>query len=441
MEKILSLVFSVLILVNAFCVRSIARTWLSPACMFSLFWFCMTFIPLVVLFTIPVNPLAILFILACTVSFSFSVFMFKWDVALAMNKNKNNLSHDYFNNKYLETTFLVLSVLAVLSILLHTFGQGITLNDLLSNPFKTVGTYVNLRYSENLERSFFSRFSLTLNYVCVCLGGILLNSKISKARQLYLVVLSFLPSLLIMAIQSSKGAFFLSCAFFYGGVLVRRVFRNDLRLITKETLGVVLLSFLIVVPLVIFSFLARGMSDQHIGYVSWKLTSYLLSYSFAHLYAFSDWFAWYIGHQSYYVYTLLEPSLGFYTFMAWFQFFGDSRFVPAGVFDEYFQYGTFLKSNIYSFYRPLVIDFTIPGAIIFFYLLGVFFNGTFYVMLKCKKPILTVIVFLVFTGFVYQSFVISLFMYRTTYTMFVLLYLVLLFNNYRYNNSTSGVVA
>src|SRR6266436_455289 len=61
-EKCFALVFSLMILGQAYLVRRYVGTWLFPACIFGLFWFGFTFFPLAILFWVPVNPYAIAFI-------------------------------------------------------------------------------------------------------------------------------------------------------------------------------------------------------------------------------------------------------------------------------------------------------------------------------------------------------------------------------------------
>ncbi len=77
-DKCLALVFSLMILGQAYLVRRYVGTWLFPACLFGLFWFGLAFIPLVVLPTVPIDPWGTGFILLCLAAFSFSAVFFPW---------------------------------------------------------------------------------------------------------------------------------------------------------------------------------------------------------------------------------------------------------------------------------------------------------------------------------------------------------------------------
>src|SRR5262245_17797861 len=87
-DKYLALIFSLTILGQAYLVRRYVGTWLSPACLFGLFWFGFTFFPLTILFWIPVNWLSIGFILLCMTAFTAPVLLFDWKTALKRNLQK-----------------------------------------------------------------------------------------------------------------------------------------------------------------------------------------------------------------------------------------------------------------------------------------------------------------------------------------------------------------
>jgi hypothetical protein len=68
--KIIAIFFSILFLVQAYIIRITAGSYLVPGALFSFVWFIFTIIPLVVLFGVPVNPISILYLLACVFVFS-----------------------------------------------------------------------------------------------------------------------------------------------------------------------------------------------------------------------------------------------------------------------------------------------------------------------------------------------------------------------------------
>lgn len=427
--KIISLFFSLLILANAIYVRRVVKTWLFPACMFSLFWFFMTFFPLAVLFAVPAQPLAIIFIFFCTVFFSLGAYPFNWKSAIKKNLMKKVIAEDYFNNKFLMTVFIIVQPLTLIFLVMSTLDQGFTIRDLIFDLYKSAGRYAELRYSDNVKQTIYSRFVFTLSYVGVSIGGLLFSSLQTKKGRMILLFVCFLPSVLIMVTQSAKGALFLSMAFFYGGILVNRIYNNRLELSGKGSYKVLFMSVLIIVPAIIVSFLARGLSDESVEYVLSRLFSYFVSYAFGHVYTFSDWFAWYIGGSSVLSYSGAEGSHGFYNFMAIFELFGSNIEVPQGVFDEYFTYKDYLQSNIYSMYRALIVDFGIIGTFLYMGISGFLIHLAYYVLLSRVRPAFSIAVFVFLVGYIYQTYIISLLNYRTTYLTFILFWGVLVLNN------------
>src|SRR5713226_639943 len=91
-EKCLALVFSLMILGQAYLVRRSVGSWLFPACLFGLFWFGYTFVPLAILFWVPVNPYATGFLFVCTLAFSLGSLAFDWKAAFARNAWKGETS-------------------------------------------------------------------------------------------------------------------------------------------------------------------------------------------------------------------------------------------------------------------------------------------------------------------------------------------------------------
>src|SRR5437762_982638 len=85
-EKILAIIFSLMILGQAAVLRLWVGTWIFPACLFALFWFLFTFIPLVGLLTVPIEPLAVGFILLCCVTFSLTALGFSWRHTLEVHR-------------------------------------------------------------------------------------------------------------------------------------------------------------------------------------------------------------------------------------------------------------------------------------------------------------------------------------------------------------------
>src|SRR6266850_2322807 len=119
-EKCLALAFSVMILGQAYVVRRAVGTWLFPACLFGLFWFGYTFVPLAMLFWVPVNPYATGFLLVCALAFSMGSLAFDWRSAFASNVRKRETTVVVYDNPFLKGTFYASTLSALMFVILNS---------------------------------------------------------------------------------------------------------------------------------------------------------------------------------------------------------------------------------------------------------------------------------------------------------------------------------
>lgn len=429
-EKCIALTFSLMILGNAFLVKRMVGTWLFPACIFSLFWFGYTFFPLLFMFSVPVDSWAIVFIWFCTLFFSFGGIFFNWKLAFKKNSLKNGID-GYLNSRFLMGIFCVSSFLACTFFYLTMLSQGFSTHDMVFNVFETSAKYINLRYSETLEPTNFGKLSFVFSYLSITTGGLVFGMERSKRRLGAILIMAFIPALASMLFQGDKGLLFLFIVLFFAGVLVIRIFENKLYIFNKATAKIAIFSLLIIVPAVIISFLSRGLYESDDGeYVRQRLVSYISSYAFGHLYAFSDWFSFAMGGRSVNDYAAYDLSYGFRTFMAFFKTLGDAREVPQGFYDEYYAYGNLLNSNIYTIFRGLIMDFGIGGALLFMLISGLGLHFSFYHLLCQKRPAITISIFIFMMGYFFTTFIISIFVWNIISLTLILLSIILLCNKY-----------
>jgi len=430
-DKCLALIFSLMILGQAYLVRRYVGTWLFPACIFGLFWFGYTFFPLAVLFWVPVQPYATAFIFLCTLAFSMGAVPFDWKTAFKRNERKCETASLVYGNPFLKAVFCVSVFASLLFLVLNLFDQGFTLHDLLFNLFASAASYANLVYSQNLDINLFARLSIVCTYLGAILGGFLFPCMQTKNGRRLIVVLSFLPPILMAVTQSAKWHLFLCIVFFYSGLLVYRASAGKLRLSEKGSIKSLSIYMAILIPIVAVSFLGRGLYSVEDGSeLVHKLITYYLSYSCGHIYAFSDWFAFIIGKHSELIYPNHSGAHGFYTFAVLFKLMGSHKELPLGVYDQYYSYGDLLTSNIYTIFRGLITDFGFIGSVLFMLTTGFLFHWTFHAMLRGSRPVFTVVVFVFMMSYFYSSFVISILGANTIYYVtFFLLWIVLHINN------------
>ena len=428
-EKCLALAFSLMILGQAYLVRRAVGTWLFPACLFGLFWFGYTFVPLAVLFSVPAEPYAIAFIFLCTAAFSIGSLPFDWKTAFESNARKLETAARVYGSTFLKVVFCLSTLASLVFLALNLFDQGISLHDLVSDLYASAAAYASLLYSDSLHANNFDRLSLLCAHLGAILGGLLFPCMQTRTGRGLIVVVSFLPSILVAVTESGKGLLFLCIALFYAGLLVSRASAGSLRLFEKSSVKSLTFYVAILIPIVTVSFLARGLyaiDDRAV--LTNRLAAYYASYSFGHIYAFSDWFGFIIGRHSALGYPDDGAAYGFYTFMALFKLLGSAKEVPQGVFAEYYAHGDLVTTNIFTMFRGLILDFGFSGTLLFMIATGFLFHLTFHTMLRNRRPVFTVAVFVFMMAYFYNSFIISVLGWNRMYVAFVLLWIVLQLN-------------
>lgn len=412
--KLLAIGLSLLILAQACLLRRYIGTWIFPACIFGLFWFAFTFFPMILLFNVPVQPLAVAYILAACLVFSGTAMIFRWKDALYANSGVHlaAASDGYF----LRYVFYGLSLFVAVSTIANWGLQGVSLHELFFDFFKTGNEFLKRKYAGEIQGNFVSKLSVAFVYPVAILGGVIYSGRSSWREELGVVGASFLAPVLQMAVEGNKGVFFLSAAFFWGGCLIAQIGRGEFRVLTRKGLIGLAVGIVICIPLLISAFWIRMIervndSDQLLSQMIW----YFYSYTCGHLYAFSDWFSASIGAQSMQSYSNDSSANGFYTFMGLFRMLGDSRVIPPGNYSEYFVYQQLMQSNIYTVFRGLITDFGMRGGLLFCGVSSFVVHFFFRCLLLGRIQALSMSIFVHFVGFVYSSFLISLLMWKSIY--------------------------
>lgn len=393
---------------TAWIAKVVAGHWLNPGSVYGLFWTTMCAIPLVIAFGNPINPIAIAYIAITSIAITCSMLPFDWKSAFKKNKNKPNAEQTFGTNT-LYFSALAFSALAILSTIAKVIGAGFSITELLTNTLATAGAFAASRYEGELDSTLFGKIGLLSAYLAVFTGGLFAASSTNSSRRRIAVFAAFLPSILTATLQSAKGLLFLSLAFFYGGILVSRIYNKSYILASKKDLKTLLVGMSFFMPVVIASFLARGLTNvTDINFILERLAAYAVSYSSGHLYAFSDWFSSIYGGNNSLHYHATDATPGFYTALFAFRIFGDTTQLPAGIYDEYFASGPYLQSNIYTAFRGLISDFGLAGSIAFIYLIGTACCLAFRGVLISKSSSVAISLFLLMIGAIYMSYIVSI---------------------------------
>lgn len=429
--KLLAIAFSLLLLVQAYAIKRLGGSYLIPGSLFSFAWFFFTFIPLVLLFDVPINPLAILYIDVAVLAFSLSATPFNWRFAFDKNKDKESTILPKLNSRFIRVSLYVSIILAVIFSMLLVLSNGFPFSSFRTDFINTSARYAALRGNEYLEYGVLGTLSVFFTYFSAVLGAIVAFYKKTGIKKLSVFSLSMAPSIFAMVVQSSKLLFFVALIFYVSAALLMSVYSGRHAPFRVSDLSKIIGPLLLITPFVILSFISReGYSDfgdpQAMRTLLIRATN---SYLFGSLYAFADFFSFSLGMESFSQYQVEYHNLGYYSFKAIFDLLGGTKVFPPGYYYDFYMYKDVLATNIFSIFRSFIADFGFVGTIVFMYPFGLLFHFMFYKLLVGKNPWFASAVFLVFVGFVGLSFLISIFTARYVFLIAGSLYLLFVLNS------------
>lgn len=430
-ERLLAISFSLGILGLGMLLRRLSGSWATPAALFCGFWFLFSFIPLLALYYLPVNPLALGYLFLCCLAFSLPSLGVDWQFALRSNAAHAASRGAYLASPLIRAVFVTSFFTSVLFILLDLLVQGISLTEMISNFFVASNSYLVRRYEGVIVSNLFGQWGLIAAYMCVIFGG-LVHAQPNALRRRWLVLTMIMtPPILVMLVQAAKGLFFLAIALVLGAHLVQRVLTDKRPYVDLVAIAGQAKYLLIASPFILASFLARGLYEaEDIGSLLESLQAYLASYAFLHIYAFSDWFSFTIGQPASQNYSSEPLAYGYYTFIALFKLLGSTKTVPPGVYAEYFAFANLSPGNIYTIFRGMVTDFGLAGTLLVLSLFGAFFNVAYRRILTVRYPTISVALIFLFVMVLYTSYIASALIWNTTYLVTVLVALILVANKH-----------
>lgn len=430
-DKLLAIIFSLFILAQAYLIRRVVGTYIFPAALLSLVWFFYTFIPLVALFNVPVNPISVLYILVCVSAFSLGSLPFDWAQAYKTNKLKNFNDFSKFNSKFIYLLFYISSVSSIIFSTISISSYGFDSYSVLFNFLETSGRFAALRGQASIEVNNWGRIAIFFTYATPILGGFVYYHQNNSVKKITILFVSIFPSIYFMLIQSSKLVLFYAIGFYCASLLLMNIYRNKFSLFSLQSILRSIGFALLLLPLILVSFLSRGGlyafedAEEIFSQLLWSFSSY----AFAGLYAFSDFFSHYLGMKSETNYIDNFYTYGYYTFTSIFDLFGTDKILLPGTFEDYYFYKDVLATNIFTIFRGLIYDFGGAGVIIFMFAIGFVIHAFFYLLLKNRTSWVACIVFVVSIVFFQGTYLASIFMARFMYIILVSFFVILLINN------------
>jgi len=426
--KLLAIFLSFAIFLQSYCMKRKVGTYLFPPCIFSMAWFIFTIFPLLLLFQIPVNPLGIGYILICSLTFSLSALPFNWQKAYQLNTRKSQNDLRLFDSQFIKYCFFFSLILAIVFAMVDATKNGFDLYKMIFQVMETSNDYARRRNWGQLNYTLFGKLSIMFVYSSASMGGFLYYRETNKFIKNLLLILSFSPALYVMLTQSSKIVLFISIAYFIGSNLLIKIIANDLNIFDKKLFIKIFSYALVLIIPIIISVISRGnlllVGISTTGLLMHSFNSYILGSFFA----FSDFFANYLGFHSLIEYSHQYNYWGRYTFKPFYDAIGFETTFPLGTFGEQYKIINVINTNIYTIFRGLIYDFGIFGSIFFIFISGLVINGGFYKLMCDRENNFLGVFFITSIVFIFFSDLLSLFMARYTLPVFILLYLILKLN-------------
>lgn len=351
---------------SAAAMRSLTGTWLHPAAFFPLWWCFAGILPLFLAPNEPVGPNVILWLIVASIAFGMGAIAGNWGFRSRLIGTRAVATDR-------ETRILVLTVglsviLGLGSNIAFVMGSSVQLGDVFDIEKLVVVSnqlYIQ-RYAETGAPSppILSRALLPFVYLAPAAGGILFVLR-REIRFKLLGLAAFVPPFAVTVLQTTKAAVLFAIVLWLSAYFATRLRFGRIAVFTRSHM---LLAAIVggVVTAFFFAIGLARMASTDFALLNVVLVK-LVTSAFGHMTVFSQWLAEYWQEP-------FAPSLGKVTFAGPLELLGYDQRIP-GLFDSVVDLIAGESSNIYTGFRPLIQDFTIPGALAILALLG-FVGGT-----------------------------------------------------------------
>lgn len=360
MSNLPALALSMVLVAWAGSMRMACGTWLHPSAFFPLWWCFAGIIPMILAPQEPVGPQAILWLIAASICVSIGAAAgnggFRARLAtIGMPATDRELL-------LIGTTVCISVILGIGSSVAFAASSNVSWGDVLDIEKLVVVTnqlYVQ-RYDEIAAAPpMLSQALLPFVFLAPAAGGILFVLRREKKWKA-IALSAFLPAIAVTVLQTTKAAVLFAMVLWLSGYFATRLRNRKLKVFTK---GHLLVATIVVALVTVFFFatsLAR-MASTDAGLLDLVMRK-LLTAAFGHMTVFSKWLAEYWNAST-------EPTLGTIVFAGPLEMLGVVHRIP-GLFENVVDLVLGETSNIYTAFRPLIQDFTIPGALTVLGLLG-----------------------------------------------------------------------
>jgi oligosaccharide repeat unit polymerase len=341
--------------------RCAQKSWLAPSAFAGLIWSVYILVPLAVAPEFPVSSLSVWVILALVSSIQVGALLTEGRTGLPACR-EDKPSQSLVLERILRVV-LVSALLAAFGVVYHAWrsmGQyGLPLSGaglIALGPLLSAARYAG----EN--EPLFVRLLLMWTFPAALLGGmayVLADSRRTKLMSLA----AFAPALLLAVAMAAKAQTLVAGCCWIAGFLAMKAYatRGTFRLFKKKTLAVAAAGVVVLICFIQLIGMIRAQSwDQELSFGdSWIA---IKAGTLGYLAVFNHWLT--AGEH-------WDLSYGAYTFAGFFNMTGlHARQV--GIYATSVTLPGGEETNIYTAFRGVIQDFSLPGAILFFFLLGLF---------------------------------------------------------------------
>jgi oligosaccharide repeat unit polymerase len=348
--------------------RLATGTWLHPAALFPMWWSFAAILPMVIAHEEPVSPWAVIWVIAATAVVSAAAIAGNGGIKTLRTPNPPQASR--LESQLIAWPMLIALVLGLGSSVVFALSAGVSMSDLtdISRLVVVSNQMYVARYGDTAAASppLTSQALLPFVYLAPVLGGIVFV--ISRDRMWkFLALCTLLPAIAVTVLQTTKAAILFGASLWLCGYFASRLRVGKLKVYTRAHL---ILAAVLGTITTVFFFgvgLARmAATDTSLAAV---VRVKLVTAAFGHMSVFSTWLT---DHWS----QSFAPTLGAFTFAGPLEMLGFQKRVP-GIFDNVVELIAGETSNIYTGFRPLIEDFSIPGALAALAILGFLSGASF----------------------------------------------------------------
>ncbi len=343
--------------------RALAGTWLQPSAFFALCWCFAGILPLIATPSDPVGVNAIVWLLAASIAFSIGAL----------------IGNGGFKTKRLAKpsppTDREVAVFTLVCLVALILGMGSNVAFVAGTPGISFADIIDIqRLVVASNQAYFARYAetgaapaprisqalLPFVYLAPATGGVIFALKRGWKYKI-LGILSYLPAIAVTILQTTKAALLFAITVWLSSYFATRLRQGKLAVFTRAHVFTAL-GVGATIAVFFFAVTLARLATTDVTLIN-IVYDKLASAAFGHMTVFSHWLADYVASP-------FSPSLGKVTLAGPLELLGFGQRIP-GLFESLVDLATGETSNIYTAFRPLIQDFTIPGALAILAMVGV----------------------------------------------------------------------